>query len=99
MLPDYVLVVSPSLPPLPCAPQYCTKELVPKYQAQLTPKPKPEPKKEAKPAEGEGEGAAAVVPEGGEQKEEGGEAQAVAEVTKEEPKGQSLAGCLVALWG
>ena len=87
--------VSAPLPSAPCAPQYCTKELTPKYQSQLTPKPKPEPKKETKetkPAEGEVEGAAAVVKEGGEQKKEEGEAQAVAEVTKEEPKGQSCHG-------
>ena len=87
--------VPAALPSAPCAPQYCTKELTPKYQSQLTPKPKPEPKKETKetkPAEGEVEGAAAVVKEGGEQKKEEGEAQAVAEVTKEEPKGQSCHG-------
>ena len=78
-------------PPPPHALQYCTKDLRPKYASQLEPKPKPEPKKEAKKeepkaAEGEGQGEEAAATEGGEQ-QEGGETQAVAEVTKEEPKG------------
>ena len=95
-----------SLASPPGTPQHCDKDLQPKYAAQLNPKPKPEPKKEAakekpKAAEGEAQGEGAVA-EGGEKQQEEGETQAVAEVTKEEPKGQPImAGCwthAVSVW-